>query len=75
MTRLTCFARILRTALISSRSAGASGASAVSDRGQGVDESEDGFLIAFGERGDALEAFPEAAGIGIVVDALDTRGF
>jgi len=43
----------------------------VSEGGQGVDESKDGFLIALGERGDALEAFPQAAGIGIVVDAPD----
>jgi hypothetical protein len=45
----------------------------VSDRGEGVDESEDSFLFAFGERGDALEAFPQTVGFGIVINALDLR--
>ena len=53
-----------------SGSAGASSAAAGSER---TDEANDGALILLRQIMDLAEAFPEAPGFGVGVDALDLR--
>ena len=39
---------------------------------QGVDQADNGLLIAFRERGDMAETPPQAASVRVVVEALDS---